>query len=1050
MSDPHVTAAVDALAAEFMDRTRRGERPTVEEYAALHPELAAQIRELFPTIAALEDLRAQKVRSNSTRATLGGSRLTQLGDFRIVRELGRGGMGVVYEAIQESLNRRVAVKVLARHARLDDSYRQRFIREAKTAARLHHTNIVPILGVGEHDGFDFYVMQYIDGIGLDRIITQMRDAGRSSIGSQRLSTFWRPNTELLPLSGLHERDRRSGDTPGRSSALTPGPQDPPSSSAAVSRPTSDATFRPAHSFWQDVAEIGWQAAEALDYAHSQGTLHRDIKPGNLLLDAQGTLWVADFGLAKAEEQDAISRTGDVLGTLYYMAPEQWRGQADRRSDVFSLGVSLYEMLALRLPWDRRERARVLAGSSGSHAPVPLRQYAVGVPRDLETIVMKAIAEEPTQRYATAGELAADLRRFLDDLPIAARPPRLFERAWRWCRKNPAVARLSALAVGLLAVIAVTSALSNAANRAAFQRELALRQKTEDTLGISLEALERVYARLAPDRFGEARPLAVSADETGGVATAQPNISPETAALLEELLPLYDRLADQSSSHDRFQVEAARASRRIGDIRLRLGNFAQAETAYRDALEQYEALAAEDKASTLDVARLHNQLGTVLAHTRSREQAQAEHRRALKLLAASVDTATPEDKFEMALSYYHLGRAPEPELIVFTGPDELPRLDPLRRGPPPLGPDGPPDDPERRGPPGKRDDRRPEREGSGPRRPEDKGTQPPENRLRPEEPAARTTTNTGPELPVGDTIQLQQAVAFLKPLVSEFPDHPEYRRLLAVCARELAAPATLPELAEPIGLLQQLVEQYPNVPDYRYELAATYSLLDARRLKPSETAEAEKRLRAALEQSTLLVESQPFAPDYASQHVHILNKLTRVMRESLPTSAWSPPERMARIDEIATLSKQALHRQQLLMEKHPTVAAYSFWFAKLSRSVAEMHYLRGQQADGAKLLTQAVAKLNALPESERASPAIKSQLTELQKLEKDPPPAMFEGGREPPPWERRPPFGGPGGLGPGGFGPGGPGTGGPGLFGPPNGPPPDGPGGTANPGTPRSN
>ena len=170
---------LEVLAAEFIERLRQGQAPSVSEYAARHPELAEEIEDLFPTIAATERLKARQARSIGGRAALGAARPERLGDFRLIREIGRGGMGVVFEAEQESLRRRVAVKVLPRQALLDEKHLKRFQSEARIAANLHHTNIVEVFGVGEQDGFHYYVMQYIRGVGLDAVIPLLAKTFRS-------------------------------------------------------------------------------------------------------------------------------------------------------------------------------------------------------------------------------------------------------------------------------------------------------------------------------------------------------------------------------------------------------------------------------------------------------------------------------------------------------------------------------------------------------------------------------------------------------------------------------------------------------------------------------------------------------------------------------------------------------------------------------------------------------------------------------------------------------------------------------------------------------
>ncbi|HZZ79005.1 MAG TPA: protein kinase [Gemmataceae bacterium] len=228
----------------------------------------------------------------------------------------------------------------------------------------------------------------------------------------------------------------------------------PRSSAALPTSFSSATHE-GKLYWQSVARVGIQAADALAYAHAQGTLHRDIKPANLLLDTQGILWITDFGLAKAHDSENLTHTGDVVGTLRYMAPERFEGKADARSDVYSLGLTLYEMLTLRAAYDESERTRLLHKVMRAEAPRP-RKLNPAVPRDLETIVLKAIAADPAHRYQTAQELREDLERFRDDKPIFARPVGEVEKLWRWSRRNPMPASLAAafllsLALGITGI-----------------------------------------------------------------------------------------------------------------------------------------------------------------------------------------------------------------------------------------------------------------------------------------------------------------------------------------------------------------------------------------------------------------------------------------------------------------------------------------------------------------------------------------------------------------------------------------------------------------------
>ncbi len=329
-------------------------------------------------------------------------------------------MGIVYEAIQESLGRHVALKTLPFHHIADATRLERFRREARAAAALHHTHIVPVYGIGEHDGLHYYTMQFIRGHGLDVVLREVKRmrSGRRPQGPDAM------DSEGSPLK--IESSERSG-----------------------------LSGQPEGEYVRSVARIGIQVAEALDYAHQQGILHRDIKPANLLLDAQGQIWVTDFGLAKAQDSDELTRTGDVVGTLKYMAPERFNGWSDPRSDVYALGATLYEMLTLRPAFEESDRVKLIERVL-HHSPPPIRQIDRRVPRDLETIVHKALAKEPGDRYPSAGKLAEDLIRFAAGRPILARRSSAIERSWRWSKRNPLLAAATgAVAAALLAVAVIS-------------------------------------------------------------------------------------------------------------------------------------------------------------------------------------------------------------------------------------------------------------------------------------------------------------------------------------------------------------------------------------------------------------------------------------------------------------------------------------------------------------------------------------------------------------------------------------------------------------------
>jgi serine/threonine protein kinase/Flp pilus assembly protein TadD len=451
---------VEALAEEFLERQRRGERPEIAEYTARYPEHADHIRACFPALVLVERLKAD--RDGATGWDGGVSRRAapeRLGEYRIVREVGRGGMGVVYEAEQESLGRRVALKVLDAPGLKDPRRLLRFRREARAAARLHHTNIVPVFGVGESDGIHYYVMQFIPGLGLDAVMKEvrrlrgMRTELEEGTLAQAAGDGAPPATDVArSLARWRFADwaqADQGDEPS-APACTTGATSSSAPAVLPGDPGARSTTRPAGRYARSVALIGVQVAEALEYAHRQGTLHRDIKPSNLLLDGQGTTWVADFGLAKVADSDDLTHTGDVVGTVRYMAPERFDGRCGPESDVYSLGLTLYELLALRPAFEESDRRRLIRLVTHSEPP-RLRKLEPSVPRDLETIIHKAIDRDPSHRYRAAGALAEDLRRFLDGREIRARrlsPP---EQAWRWCRRRPTEAALGAALLVLLAL-----------------------------------------------------------------------------------------------------------------------------------------------------------------------------------------------------------------------------------------------------------------------------------------------------------------------------------------------------------------------------------------------------------------------------------------------------------------------------------------------------------------------------------------------------------------------------------------------------------------------
>jgi WD40 repeat protein len=524
------------IADEFVEAYRQGKCPSVEEFARRYPERAAEIREMLPTLVLMEQAKSTDDSSGYRRraeAATAAAPLQQLGDYLILREIGRGGMGVVYEAQQLSLGRHVAIKVLPSHAQLDARHLARFQREVRSTARLHHTNIVPVFGVGEQDGLHYFVMQFIPGLGLDQVLEELKGLQpgmKSSPSAPRLtSAELRVSPREVDAAGAAHSlltgqfapiADKEGDVPRADLPLSPkverapigsprplgekGAKESPRPSGERGRgegsgkipvagrlsdsftlsssslalpgvgPALRAATRPL-TYWQSVARIGVQVADALEYAHRQGILHRDIKPSNLLLDTHGTVWVTDFGHAKADDQQNLTQTGDVLGTLRYLPPEAFEGRTDARADVYSLGLTLYELLCLRPAFDEVERHRLIKQVQAA-APPRLDRLNPEVPRDLVTIVHKAIDRDPAHRYESAAALAADLQRFIDDEPIQARRASPAERLRRWCRRNPVVAGL--LATVALLLLGVAGVATIAAFRIAGARDEARRNAQE--------------------------------------------------------------------------------------------------------------------------------------------------------------------------------------------------------------------------------------------------------------------------------------------------------------------------------------------------------------------------------------------------------------------------------------------------------------------------------------------------------------------------------------------------------------------------------------------
>jgi len=384
--------SAEELYQEFITSTRSGEEADLEEFIANHPSVEARLRELFGQAGGEEiDL----LDEGSEKRELGGMP-EMLGDFRIVRRLGAGAMGVVYEAEQISLQRRVALKVLDQQRSISDRAVLKFHREAEAGARQRHQGIVAVHAVGEQDGIHYIAQELVEG-GYD-----LQDS----------------------LNDVEQKVEKRGSK--------------------------------ARDYFRETAELTAEIAEALHHAHENGVIHRDVKPSNILVTEQGRPKVTDFGLARVEGALSLTTTGEFSGTVYYMSPEQAASSRigiDHRTDIFSLGVTLYQMLTFELPFPGDTQQEVLHKILLAEPRDPCRIDA-RVPRDLAVICLKALEKKPDRRYASMEAFSKDLRRFLEGADIEARPPGATRKLAGLARRHPALSAACAATVVTAVVLIV--------------------------------------------------------------------------------------------------------------------------------------------------------------------------------------------------------------------------------------------------------------------------------------------------------------------------------------------------------------------------------------------------------------------------------------------------------------------------------------------------------------------------------------------------------------------------------------------------------------------
>lgn len=405
---PHEDDPIEELVLAYLDRTESdpASAPGVlADLCASAPEHASELRRR------VEALVSRGLWSPSSA----GETPHEIGDFRILERLGQGGMGVVFLAEQKSVGRRVALKLVRAEQLVLGNVRARFLREAQAVARLDHPGIVRVLTAGEHGGVPYLAMEYVEGCSLDVIV--------SALSGREPSQLSGADVRALLASRLHGDDARV--------------------------PWNEEFF--ARGWTETCVRMVQSLAEALHHAHQRGVLHRDIKPSNVLLSPDGRVRLCDFGLAALEDSAKLTGSGAQLGTLAYMAPEQFRGESAKvtpATDVYALGITLYELLALRHPFVKPGENAVRMAVLDADAP-PLRTRNRGVPADIEVICAKALERDPARRYPSAGDLARDLGHVLALRPIEARPPTFARRALKWTQRHPAAAVGTALGALLL-------------------------------------------------------------------------------------------------------------------------------------------------------------------------------------------------------------------------------------------------------------------------------------------------------------------------------------------------------------------------------------------------------------------------------------------------------------------------------------------------------------------------------------------------------------------------------------------------------------------------
>ena len=839
---------------EYLRALEQGIPPAVEDLLAAHPDLAGVLASYLESLVGLHGVAAafggaaDSPAHDSDRGSGGGAK--RLGDFVLGGEIGRGGMGIVYEARQLSLSRRVALKVLPFAAVLDARQIARFKNEAQAAAQLQHPNIVPVYAVGVERGVHYYAMQFIEGQPLDRAIAQLRAlTGEEAPALQDTASF------------------PAGEKDDRETVLSTKPVHAHREASLLSR-----KWVSRREYFETVMRLGVQAAEALHAAHSLGVVHRDIKPSNLLLDAAGKLWVTDFGLARCQTDLSLTQTGDVVGTRQYMSPEQALGQAalvDQRTDVYSLGATLYELLTLR-PAFAAEDGTTLLRRIDLEEPRPVRSLRPEVPLDLETVVNKAMARQRDERYLTAQDLADDLRRLLDGLPPVAQRPTILDRVGKWSRRHRRAVVLSMAAASVAIVgLSISLLLINRARTRA-EHDYA---RAETYLRQAHETVDLFGSRLA-ERLGHV-----------------PGAEQVRREVLHETLAYYQKFIEQAADNPQLRADLATTYSKIGSLNDQMGLSKEAIAAHRQAVELLEQLAAAEPGNLeyrgqLGLAK--NNLALALASGSDQPAARQVFAEAIAL-QRELASQQPHDQqhgLQLAVTHNNLGAllrdAGEPDRA------SVEFAEAIRLGSAAMEHDG--------------DD---------------------VTALRNLATAYNNLAAIQQAKPAEAIARYRQAAQLQRQLVAAHPAELPYRSELATTLNNLAAAQSrskqLAEAAatyrQAIDLQQELLRVVPLDRTFRRDLAVTYNNLGLTHARLAEPEAAQLCFRNALGFGEQLVSEQPDDSEMQSSLGGIYNNLGIVLE------GWN------RHDEAADSFASAIKHQRAALERAPRVQRYRTFLDK---------------------------------------------------------------------------------------------------------------------------